>query len=104
MIDIVKLRKEFGLSQSQVAEKLGCSGSVISRYETGVHPIPYDALVKLANIYGVSPSYIMESGVKGASDLTIKEIELIDVYRKSDTRAREDAYMLLSRHSEEKKD
>lgn len=57
---IRRLRLESGRSLESVAKELGISRQTMSRYETGViGTIPYDNLVALAKIYGVSPAYLM---------------------------------------------
>lgn len=57
---IRRLRLESGRSLESVAKELGISRQTMSRYETGViGAIPYDNLVALARIYGVSPAYLM---------------------------------------------
>lgn len=57
---IRRLRLESGRSLESVAKELGISRQTMSRYETGViGAIPYDNLVALAKIYGVSPAYLM---------------------------------------------
>lgn len=56
-----ELREENGLTLLEVANKLNISESTAQRYEStkGIKNIPYDALVKYANLLNVSPSYIM---------------------------------------------
>ena len=57
---IRRLRLESGRSLESVAKELGISRQTMSRYETGViGAIPYDNLVALAKVYGVSPAYLM---------------------------------------------
>ena len=54
-----QLRKQKKLSQVTLAERLGVSKSVISAYENEVHLPPYDVLLKLSRIFGVSTDYLL---------------------------------------------
>lgn len=57
---IRKRRKLLGLTLRQVADKMGVSESLISRYESkDVKNMGIDKLVPLAEILGVTPSYLM---------------------------------------------
>ena len=49
-----KLRKEQGLTQEQLGEKLHISGKTISRWETGTYMPPVEMLLALSELYGVS--------------------------------------------------
>ena len=51
---IYKLRTEAGLSQVQLAEKLGVSDKAVSKWETGKAKPQVDTLRKLATIFNVS--------------------------------------------------
>lgn len=84
-IKIKQLRTQRGLSQAALAKQLGISKSVASSYETGVHLPPYDILVQLSKIFGVSTDYLLgiESGksvsVDGLTDIQIEAIvKIID--------------------------
>lgn len=49
---IIKFRKEAGLSQAEVADKLKCTPSAVNQYENGKRRPSFETLVKLAEIYG----------------------------------------------------
>jgi transcriptional regulator with XRE-family HTH domain len=38
--DLTAARKSLGLSQGQLAERLGYKRLAVARWETGVHPVP----------------------------------------------------------------
>ena len=57
--NIRSLRIDKGLTQKQVAEVLGISQNTYSQYEIGVLNYPVDALMKLADLYGVSVDYLL---------------------------------------------
>ena len=52
--NIRNLRIDNGYTQKQIAEQLGISQNTYSQYEVGVLNYPVDALIILADFYGVS--------------------------------------------------
>ena len=53
------LREDKDLYQKDVAELLGITQTVYSRYERGFQTIPVVHLLKLADFYGTSTDYIL---------------------------------------------
>lgn len=53
------LRKEKGLSQEQLAEKLGVSGRTVSRWETAINMPDLSILIQLSEFYQVSVKEIL---------------------------------------------
>lgn len=53
------LRKQCGLSQLQVAEKLYVTRSAYANYEQGTRRPGADIIEKLAELYNVSPDYLL---------------------------------------------
>ena len=51
---LVELRKKSGLSQEELAEKLGVSRQAISKWERAVASPDTDNLIMLARLYGIS--------------------------------------------------
>ena len=60
-IRIKELRKEKMISQKKLAEILGMSQTGYSKYETGENDVPTSILIKLADYYGVTVGYILET-------------------------------------------
>ena len=58
-----ELRESGGLTQKQVAERIGVTASVISAYENGIRQPSYSALIKLTALYNVSSDYLL--GITG---------------------------------------
>ena len=56
---IKDLREDNDLKQEDIAKMLNCSQATYCRSEKGVHAIPAEALVKLADFYDVSLDYLM---------------------------------------------
>lgn len=57
--NLEKLRKEAGMSQLELAEKLGVSQQTISKYEKGVREPDNATLVKLSEIFNCSTDYLL---------------------------------------------
>ena len=53
------LREDRDLTQKQVAQMLGMSQTVYSKYETGENDIPTIVLIKLADFYQTSTDYLL---------------------------------------------
>ncbi len=58
---LVALRKEKGLTQLAVAEKLDVSRQAISRWESGITLPSTDNLKSLSALYGVPVDYLLNS-------------------------------------------
>ena len=54
-----KLRKENGLTQISLQMKTGIEQALLSKYETGERVPTTDALLILADFYGVSIDYLL---------------------------------------------
>ncbi len=51
---LAQLRKEKGLTQEQLGEKLGVTNKTVSRWENGNYMPPVDALQQLSELYSLS--------------------------------------------------
>ena len=67
------LRKENGLTQEQLAERLGVSRRTVSRWETGTNLPDLDILVELSDLYTVSLRELLDGERK--SEKMEKELE-----------------------------
>lgn len=77
-----ELRLENNMTLLQVADKLGVTESTAQRYESGViENLKYDTIVKLANIYNVSPAYLMGWDNQFESNKDNREQQLLSVFR-----------------------
>ncbi|ADB41295.1 helix-turn-helix domain-containing protein [Spirosoma linguale] len=52
-------RKAKGLTQKELAEKLGVSESTVNQYESGKQNLTIDTLVKIANALGMKFSTLL---------------------------------------------
>lgn len=56
---LLKLRKEFKMTQDDVANILGMSRTSFSKYENGIASPPLQVMRKLASIYNVGLEYLI---------------------------------------------
>jgi len=54
-----RLRKEQGMTQEQLGQKLGTTNKTISRWETGTYLPPADMLLRLSELYGITINEIL---------------------------------------------
>lgn len=66
------LRTEEGLTQNDVAERLGISQQTYSKYEKGTSSVDSIVLTKICNLYGVTADYIL-----GISENTGEDLETL---------------------------
>ncbi len=75
-----QLRNQRNISQIALAQQLGVSKSVISSYENEIHYPPYDVLLQMARLFGVSTDYLLgdsNNRTINADGLTDTQIEAI---------------------------
>lgn len=79
--DILKtLRKNNGLTQSDLGRHVGLSKAVVSKYETGIGYPNFETLIRIAKYFGVTTDYLLgEENVKtvDVSELTESQAEII---------------------------
>ena len=63
------LREKYKFSLEEVARKIKSSAGAISRYENNERKINSKSLIKLSNLYNVSPEYILYGTEKDYNDL-----------------------------------
>ena len=66
--NLVKLRSESKMTQSEVAEKLNYTDKSVSKWERGEAIPPIDVLKDLADLYGVSLDYLIGNTENGSYD------------------------------------
>lgn len=88
--NIKKARLKSGLTQAQVANKLGVSQSQYARWESGGRNPKDDTLEKLAEIFGVGTDTI-----KGRDDGLEEIIELLRKHKMTEVQKVEVYHLLL---------
>ena len=80
---IRQLRSQRNISQIALAKQLGVSKSAISSYENEIHYPPYDVLLQMARLFGVSTDYLLGAtgnrmiNVDGLTDKQIEAVTMI---------------------------
>ena len=77
---IKALREQSGMTQSELAKKLGITRSSVNAWEMGISVPSTQYVVELALIFGISTDYLL--GVNGTSSISVeglsdKDIELV---------------------------
>lgn len=93
----IRIRKN--LTQADVANALGVSSVVYSRYESGTRQPSIDTIVQLADFFCVTVDYLLGRQDVEDSMLSAYEIQLLIAARKADERARDDAMNILTAHA-----
>ena len=55
-----ELRNESGLTQNEIAAKLGVSGQTILNWENGIYEPKINQLIQLADLFNVTVDYLIE--------------------------------------------
>ena len=105
---IKEARTEAGLTQEQLARKIsGLSATDISEAERGLKDLTQDQLKKIAKATGVTQSSLLNapkntkssssgsSASKSSMQVTATEKKLVELYRKADTKTRQEAMKVL---------
>lgn len=66
---LLELREKHGLTQNQLAHRLGLKNSTISKYETSNVPPPALMVRKIAKTFGVSSDYLLGIEPQGTVSL-----------------------------------
>lgn len=75
-IKIKELRETAGMTQSELAEKIGVSKSVVSAYENGLRNPSHKVLELIADTFGVSLLSFFERGYWSNESVTINITDL----------------------------
>ena len=79
---IQELRKKAGITQNDLAKKIGISHTQMARYEIkGVQP-PADVLHRLADLFGTSIDYLVRGDREQQATESLKDSELIADFKK----------------------
>lgn len=76
------LRKGHGLTQLQVAQRVGISKAMVSSYELSARQPSYDVLIKLAALFGVTTDYLL--GVERERFISVKGLSETNIALVSD--------------------
>lgn len=97
-VRLKELRKAKGLTQTDLAKELGMSKGCYNRYETGSRQPSIEALQQLAQYHGISIDYLINGKISDNLGLSTSERYCLELFRSADSRAQNDAIILLSNH------
>ena len=72
---IIKIRKQNGWSQEELAEKVGVSRQAVSKWESGTSIPDLDKILRLSEIFGVTTDYLLKDAIEELSPETDAEIK-----------------------------
>ena len=73
-----ELRIKSGMTQNEIATKLGVSGQTILNWENGIYEPKISQLIELADLFNVTVDYLIErDNVPSQADIVCKELEKI---------------------------
>lgn len=76
-IDISKIRKEHGMNQQQLAERLQINQSFLSAIERGKSPLPADKELRIKEIFGLADfsPYMIGEDSDGRATSTVNQLD-----------------------------
>lgn len=90
-------REQLGLTQGELAKRLGCTKSAIGNYENGVSSPKEEILLKLFDVLEVDPNFLFQDSFSLLDDsLSPEEEGLIKKYRALDERGRSAVMAVLN--------
>lgn len=81
---IKKMRTEKGMSQADLAKKIGVNTRMISLYESGKSNPSMETARKIADLFGVTTDYLFHEGPVNYGSMEIKDKSLIPVFEEID--------------------
>jgi len=81
---LLKLRKQKGLSQEEVAEKLNVTRQTVSKWETDQSTPDFDKIGPLCELYGISADELL---LDKKSDEIIEEVPTVDMQKNRSKKA-----------------
>lgn len=89
---IALLRRQAGMSQAELAVRLGISASAVGMYEQGRREPSVDALVALAEIFQVSTDYLLTGRITDPREAealgVLLEQRVLDAQQRLESRGR----------------
>lgn len=75
-------RLELGMSQGDLARRLGVSSAAVSNYESGQNAVREDVLLKMFLVLDIDPNYLYQDSLTGKSfTCSVEEKSLVMKYR-----------------------
>ncbi len=92
---IQQLRKNSGITQAGLAEKIGISHTQMARYEIkNIYP-PADVLKNLADVFGTTIDFLVMGDNESKAQASLKDAELINQFKKISALPDEEKTLML---------
>ena len=99
--NLKRYRKMAGLTQEEVAQRLGVSPQTVARWEQGARIPSVEHLEELADLYGIDVADFFISPSEGANDMYIKRIlQKLKLLKRLESKKRERVYRLIEEQLE----
>ena len=99
---IIKLRKQNGWSQEELAAKLNVSRQSVSKWESGASIPDLNKIIKLSEIFAVSTDYLLKDEIENEMPILVRD-EIMEEHEEDSTRyvtlEEADTYMNLVEHA-----
>ena len=83
-------RLELGMSQGELARRLGVTSAAVSNYESGQNAVREEVLLKMFRVLDVDPNYLYQDSLTGKSfNCSVEEKSLVMKYRALSTVGRQ---------------
>lgn len=83
-------RRELGMSQGELALRLGVTAAAVSNYESGQNAVREEVLLKMFQVLDVDPNYLYQDSLTGKSfNCSVEEKSLVMKYRALSTVGRQ---------------
>ena len=92
---IILLRKQTGMTQIELADKIGVSKSQYIRYETKDVQPPANIMNKLADALGTSVDFLISGDKSEKAKASLKNSELLQRFKEMDTLPEQEQNVLI---------
>lgn len=93
---IAELRKKYGISQKDLAQKLGLAQNTLSQYENGLRTPSAETISNLAAFFDVPESYLLGIPVKKESCDSLMALDVRNVTKVTQTYNPDESNVLIS--------
>ena len=83
---IASIRRHYGMSQAELAKKLGVSPSAVGMYEQGRREPSLEGMVSLSSIFGVTADYLLTGKPVTKKDSAVLKATLFSATQRAQAR------------------
>lgn len=94
-----ELREESGMSQPQLAERIGVTNGAVGNWETGERYPRKTAVNALADVFGVTVDYLMCRD-DNRPEFSVAELDLIRLFKRASDADRQIIQLILKKYED----